>query len=102
MKNERKTCCGRLKTCLSEISIGQYNTKLYYKGRESQSSSFGGLMTILCAIILIAYSFFMILSILKDFPGASAKIKIDNSASLELFKSCGFEMAYYIYEPCKE
>ena len=65
MKNKSKTCCGRLKTCLSEISIGQHNTKLYYKGRESQSSSFGGLMTILCAIILITYSYFMILSILR-------------------------------------
>ena len=65
MKNKSKKCCGRFKTCLSEISIGQYNTKLYYKGRESQSSSFGGLMTILCAIILITYSYFMILSILR-------------------------------------
>lgn len=42
---------------------------------------------------------FMILSILKEFPGATAKIKIDNSASLELFKSCGFELAYYVYKP---
>jgi hypothetical protein len=45
---------------------------------------------------------FMILSILKEFPGASAKIKINNSASLELFKSCGFELAYYVYKPVGE
>jgi hypothetical protein len=41
---------------------------------------------------------FMITEIMKKFPNAYAKIKIDNDASKELFNSCGFNVKYIIME----
>jgi len=41
---------------------------------------------------------FMIENISLNFPDSFAKIKIDNNASLNLFKSCGFREKYYILE----
>ena len=41
---------------------------------------------------------FMINEIIKIFPNAKAKIKIDNKASLKVFESCGFKKKYYILE----
>ena len=41
---------------------------------------------------------FMINNIMNLNPAAHAKIKIDNQASLRLFKSCGFEKKYYLLE----
>ena len=41
---------------------------------------------------------FMINEIIKIFPNAKAKIKIDNKASLKAFESCGFKKKYYILE----
>ena len=41
---------------------------------------------------------YMINEMTKTFPSSFAKIIIDNSASLELFKSCGFKIKYYILE----
>ena len=40
----------------------------------------------------------MISSISKVWPDAVAKIKIENKKSLELFKSCGYEIKYYLLE----
>ncbi len=39
---------------------------------------------------------FMIEEIMKEFPTAFAKVKIDNQASLQLFESCGFQKQFYI------
>ena len=36
--------------------------------------------------------------IMKIYPDAFAKIKIENEASLRLFESCGFKKKYYILE----
>ena len=41
---------------------------------------------------------FMLKEILKFYPNAFAKIKIDNLKSLELFKSLGFKVKYHIME----
>lgn len=41
------------------------------------------------------YGKFMINECMKIWPNAFAKIKIDNKASLKLFKSCGFKLKYY-------
>tara|TARA_B100001758_G_C18386858_1_gene600645 strand:- start:1474 stop:1860 length:387 start_codon:yes stop_codon:yes gene_type:complete len=41
---------------------------------------------------------FMIEQIMIKFPNSCAKIKVDNNASLKLFKSCGFKKKYYILE----
>jgi len=40
---------------------------------------------------------FMVNEISKLFPGASAKIKTSNVASIALFESVGFERQFYIY-----
>lgn len=42
------------------------------------------------------YGKIMIEAILSKFPDSYAKVKIENTASLELFKSCGFEKKYII------
>ena len=42
------------------------------------------------------YGKLMINFIFEKFPESYAKVKIDNDASLELFKSCGFEKKYII------
>ena len=41
---------------------------------------------------------FMINECMKIWPNAFAKVKIDNKASLKLFKSCGFHKKYLILE----
>ena len=39
---------------------------------------------------------FMLQSAIEIWPAAMAKIKVNNVASLNLFKSCGFEIEYYL------
>jgi ribosomal protein S18 acetylase RimI-like enzyme len=39
---------------------------------------------------------YMIQEIIKEFPKAYAKVKVDNEASLRLFESCGFSKQFYI------
>lgn len=41
---------------------------------------------------------FMVEEILKRFPKAAAKIKVENSASIALFESLGFEKRFFLYE----
>lgn len=41
---------------------------------------------------------FMLKEIVKKFPNALAKIKINNEASLRLFEKCGFKKVFYILE----
>jgi ribosomal protein S18 acetylase RimI-like enzyme len=41
---------------------------------------------------------FMINQIMNMNPAAYAKVKINNQASLRLFKSCGFEKKYFVLE----
>ena len=41
---------------------------------------------------------FMLNDILKYYPNSSAKIKVENLASIKLFEKLGFERKYYIYE----
>ena len=39
---------------------------------------------------------FMINEIIKIWPSAYAKVKINNSSSLKMFEACGFEKKFYI------
>jgi RimJ/RimL family protein N-acetyltransferase len=41
---------------------------------------------------------FMINEIMKKYPTAYAKIKIENEASIKLFERCGFAKKYYLLE----
>lgn len=41
---------------------------------------------------------YMIEELLKRYPQAIAKIKLDNIASINLFEKCGFKKKYYILE----
>ena len=41
---------------------------------------------------------FMAKFIKKKFKNAQAKIKVENTASLKLFKKAGFKLKYYLYE----
>ena len=38
--------------------------------------------------------------LVKMYPDAFAKVKVDNESSLKLFESCGFKKKYYILEKC--
>lgn len=41
---------------------------------------------------------FMLQELMKIYPNASAKIKVDNEVSLKLFEKCGFKKKFYILE----
>jgi len=41
---------------------------------------------------------FMIEGIMRVFPGAFAKVKVGNEASVRLFESCGFRKKFFIFE----
>ena len=56
-------CWKKLRSGLEFISVGQYYTKLYHNGRGTQSSMIGGILTIICAVILITYSIFILVPI---------------------------------------
>ncbi len=63
-EHTKQTNC--LSKCLRSISAGQYSTKLYSSdGEESHSSSFGGIITILIAIIVLSYATLVTISIVK-------------------------------------
>ena len=41
---------------------------------------------------------FMINELMKKYPDSTAKVKIQNVASLKLFQACGFKKKYYLLE----
>jgi len=38
----------------------------------------------------------LVRQVMKEYPQAFAKVKVDNEASLKLFESCGFKKKFYI------
>ena len=58
------------------ISLGKYETKLYHRGMDSQSSTLGGLITILCGLSLAVYSYFLLSSVInRDFYNLDRNIE---------------------------
>lgn len=55
----------KLKECLRSISIGQYSSALYYKGKTSQSSVAGGIITLLVGTIFLIASVLILKDILN-------------------------------------
>jgi hypothetical protein len=51
-----RSCWARIVWTLEFISVGQYYTKLYHRGKGTQSSIVGGILTIICALILVSYA----------------------------------------------
>jgi hypothetical protein len=50
---------------LRQVSLGQYRTPLYFEGSDSYSSALGGLATLILVILLFAYGFSKMLSIIN-------------------------------------
>ena len=59
--------CLKLRKILQFISVGKYVTGLYYKKQDSQSSSFGGLLTLLIAFFFLVYSVITIDDIFQEY-----------------------------------
>jgi hypothetical protein len=56
----------KLAKCLRAISVGKYQTTLYNKtGLPYMSSVLGGLITLICVLIIFTYSIFLLISIFQ-------------------------------------
>ncbi len=56
----------KLYNCIKNISIGQYESKLYFDGEGSKSSFRGGLLTLLIAIIVLSYTVISMINFIND------------------------------------
>jgi hypothetical protein len=56
-------CCAPINKFLKAISLGKYDTKLYFDGEPSQSSSIGGIITIICGLVIAFYALVVILNV---------------------------------------
>lgn len=63
MQEVARSCWARLVWVLELISVGQYYTKLYHRGKGTKSSMLGGILTIMCAIILVTYAVYILVPI---------------------------------------
>lgn len=52
-----KRWCATVNGLLKVISLGKYETKLYNEGEASHSSSLGGIVTIICGLMIAFYAF---------------------------------------------
>jgi len=59
-KESTNKCRGVCGLALRAISFGQYQTKLYYRGRESHSSVLGGIVSILSGIIFSSIALYIL------------------------------------------
>lgn len=47
------------------ISIGQYQTKFYYRGEGTYSSSAGGIITIICAMLILVVAIYKTVKVIN-------------------------------------
>ena len=64
-KKKRNTRCVKLRECLRFVSVGKYDMKLYHRGSDELSSSFGGAITILVIVIVVYFATETILQVLS-------------------------------------
>jgi hypothetical protein len=57
--------CDRVSQFLRWISLGKYHTVLYSKGEVAQSSSMGGVITLIMGFLLISYASYVMHVILR-------------------------------------
>jgi hypothetical protein len=57
--DDERTCTGKIASFVRALSIGKYNHGLYLKGESHQSSIVGGVLTTVCAVVLIVYMVFV-------------------------------------------
>ena len=69
-----------VKSMLAAISLGQYPTKFYHKGKGTYSSSLGGIITILLGLVLFSISLNLLLSCLnrENWDKKTELIKIED------------------------
>lgn len=60
---QKKERCNKLHHFLRFISLGKYQTKLYSNGEVSESSSIGGCITLIMAILIISYASYVMFHI---------------------------------------
>ena len=54
----------KARACISEWSVGQYETKLYHSRKESTYSSFvGGLLTLGATVVILAYTIYLLIGV---------------------------------------
>jgi hypothetical protein len=55
-QEKSQNCVSSLSKFLKAISFGKYESKLYIDGESFYSSSFGGIITIICCIIIAFFA----------------------------------------------
>jgi hypothetical protein len=50
---------------LKRISLGQYKTPLYYRGKEFYSSVAGGTISLICVFLFVAYGIWVLISVFR-------------------------------------
>ena len=81
-----------LRQILRKVSVGKYYTKMYFNGKDSQSSSIGGILTLLSGAAIIVWMVFTIIGVVNR-----EKYFIDESMK-EIHK---FNIANPLYLPCE-
>ncbi len=54
-----------LREVLRKVSAGKYYTKLYFNGKDTQSSSIGGILTIITAAAFVVWMVFTIIGVIN-------------------------------------
>ena len=61
---KRQSTTKQCKNLLKFVSIGQFDRGLYIRGKRFQSSLIGGIVTIIFAIFILTYAFYVFQSII--------------------------------------
>ena len=62
---KQQKCC-EIRPFLRKVSVGQYSTKLYNDGQDTESSSIGGLITIVIGLLIVTYAIIVMNDIIKQ------------------------------------